>query len=521
VRQLRLAAAIAASAALVAAPHASASGPSVTYSVTSGTSGSNGWYTSDVTATINVSGANDSTCPAVKTFRSSSDSLQCTATDGTSTVSFSLQFKIDKDAPTVSGASADRQPDANGWYNHALSITFSGSDATSGIASCSVVPYSGPDSSSASVTGTCRDNAGNVSAPGSFSLKYDGTAPTVTATPARAPDAGGWYNHPLDVGFSGSDATSGIGSCSGTATYSSPDGAAASVSGSCTDGAGNSASASYSFKYDATPPTVTATPARQPDANGFYNHAISVAFSGTDALSGLAGCDPAVTYAGPDAASAEVAGSCRDNAGNSAKASTTLRYDSTPPRLQDLAVAVGGNGATLTWRQPPDTAAVAIVRTPGVNGRRKTQVYDGGSPRFHDGTVKPGREYRYTLTSRDRAGNTTTAAVKAAVRALYAPGFGSRARAGALLAWAPVGGASYYNVQLFRNGKKVMTAWSSAPQLRLPAHWTFGGKQMRLEPGRYRWYVWPGIGRTAARRYGKLLGASAFVVGSATGVVRG
>ena len=45
----------------------------------------------------------------------------------------------------------------------ALSVSFSGTDATSGIDSC-VPPqsYSGPDNANASVTGSCRDRAGNV-----------------------------------------------------------------------------------------------------------------------------------------------------------------------------------------------------------------------------------------------------------------------------------------------------------------------------------------------------------------------
>ena len=65
--------------ALALVPDAGASGPSVTYAVTAGTAGSNGWYVSDVTAQIAVQGATDSTCTPVKTFRSSSDALDCTA----------------------------------------------------------------------------------------------------------------------------------------------------------------------------------------------------------------------------------------------------------------------------------------------------------------------------------------------------------------------------------------------------------------------------------------------------------
>ena len=175
----RSGAALAAAVALlvVLAPSAAAAGPSITYSITSGTAGDNGWYRSDVTAQITVTGATDTTCPAVKTFRSNSDVFDCTAKDNSSTISFHLQFKIDKDAPTVTAAQPDRAANANGWFTAPVTVAFSGTDATSGIASCSTVPYGGPDNGAASVPGTCRDVAGNVSAESTFPLKYDATPP--------------------------------------------------------------------------------------------------------------------------------------------------------------------------------------------------------------------------------------------------------------------------------------------------------------------------------------------------------
>ena len=74
-------------------------------------------------------------------------------------------------------ATPSRNPDSNGWYNHALSVSFAGTDVTSGIDSC-VPPqsYSGPDSQNASVSGSCVDHAGNTSVR-SFALSYDGTGP--------------------------------------------------------------------------------------------------------------------------------------------------------------------------------------------------------------------------------------------------------------------------------------------------------------------------------------------------------
>jgi hypothetical protein len=94
-----------------------------------------------------------------------------------------ITIRLDKTAPVVSGA-ADRPPDANGWYTRPFTASFSGTDATAGIASCSSVGVGGPDTAGASIGGTCRDHAGNVGN-GLFSFKYDATPPTLGAVSAK------------------------------------------------------------------------------------------------------------------------------------------------------------------------------------------------------------------------------------------------------------------------------------------------------------------------------------------------
>ena len=83
-----------------------------------------------------------------------------------------------------------------------------------------------------------------------------------------------------------------------------------------------------------------------------------------------------------------------------------------------------------------------------------------------------------------------------------------------LLVWQRVPGATYYNVQIFRNGRKVLSSWPRRNRLALRSKWSFGGTRQQLVPGRYRWYVWPGSGPRTRARYGRLLGANAFVVWS-------
>jgi hypothetical protein len=104
-------------------------------------------------------------------------SVSCTWSNAEGSRSTSTNVRRDASPPRVT-ASADRGPDNNDWYNHGLTITFSGSDDVSGIASCTTASYSGPDTGHTAVPGSCSDNAGNSSGTG-FELKYDATPPTV------------------------------------------------------------------------------------------------------------------------------------------------------------------------------------------------------------------------------------------------------------------------------------------------------------------------------------------------------
>jgi hypothetical protein len=509
---MKYACAAALALALLVVPAAGAVGLSIGYTVTSGTAGDNGWYRSAVTVQITVQGATNTTCVAVRTFSSSSDVLDCSATDGNATVPFHLQFKIDTDAPSVTGSVPGRAADANGWFNQPVTISFTGSDATSGIASCASSSYGGPDSATASVSGTCRDNAGNVSAAASSALKYDATAPSVSPTADRVADGAGWYNHPVAVAFAGSDATSGINSCTGSVTYAGPDTPSTSPEGSCIDHAGNRATGSLTLKYDGTAPAAAAALARPPDERGWYTRPVAVTFSGSDALSGLSDCTATKTYNGPDGATARVTGACHDKAGNAGAADVTLKYDATAPRLQDVTAVPGAGDVTLSWRQPADIASVAVTRSPGRKGSDQTVIYRGKAPRVRDAGLEPGVTYRYHLASLDEAGNRAVAEVVAKLRPLYAPAPGTRARVGDVLRWTAQKNAAYYNLQLFRGGRKVLSTWPVGTSFRLQRTWIYAGRHYGLTRGLYHWYVWPGHGARARAQYGPLLGSSSFTV---------
>lgn len=169
---------------LVLAPGAVATPPEITVTI-SGTLGSNGWYTSNVTVKWQVAGESGSS--GCETITLSTDTpgtkITCTAQSGDDETTKSTTIRLDKTLPALV-TTPERAPDANGWYNRPLTVAFSGTDAASGVASCSSSRYGGPDTATGVVGGSCTDNAGNV-ASASFSFKYDATAPSLFAVTAK------------------------------------------------------------------------------------------------------------------------------------------------------------------------------------------------------------------------------------------------------------------------------------------------------------------------------------------------
>jgi hypothetical protein len=435
----------------------------------------------------------------------------CTDKAGNTTGPKSYTLKYDATKPQVTGVTPS--PDPSGWYTQPVVFGFQGNDPTpgSGLDSCPAVTYDGPDGADAAVTGACLDKAGNVGTR-LFPLKYDDTGPAVIPTATRVPDSNGWYNHQLSVSFAGSDSASGLASCASPQRYEGPDSVFAVVTGTCTDNAGNVGLGSLALKYDATAPQVAgASTDRAPDGNGWFNHRLTVSFHGSDATSQIDACTVA-GYAGPDNPSASVSGSCRDRAGNQSGADAfAFRYDASAPSLISLTVKAGNRSALLTWNASPDTSLVEIVRTAGARGLGVT-VYRGTGRSFTDTRLANGVRYRYTLKGYDEARNVATREAAATPTApLFSPRAGATVSAPPQLVWKAVEKATYYNVQVWRRGK-IFSAWPTGTSVQLRRAWKYAGRSYRLSPGRYNWYVWPGYGRRAQKKFGPLLGSSSFVV---------
>ena len=350
-------------------------------------------------------------------------------------------------------------------------------------------------------------------APGASPQTSAPAAPVITFACTPAPvDCTGWYTTNVTITWSVVSATRTEG-CNVDTIRTDTQGKVESCYAESDSG---SIRVEVRIKVDKTPPTVTgAAPDRPADANGWYNHPLSVAFQGTDATSGIAGCTVA-GYAGPDNAAASVTGVCRDNAGHtSAPQAFGFKYDATPPTVRASSAALN-RVVVLRWTVSPDTQQVAVHRSPiPVNGRpppRGPRVYRGAGKVFRDTHVRNGVSYVYTVFAVGQAGLVSEAKVEAEPTPLFSPPRSALVRRPPLLKWAAVPRATYYNVQLRRNGRKIFSAWPVATSLRLRWTWHFRNRRYRLSPGRYEWYVWPGFGSPAEVRYGRLLGRSGFTL---------
>ena len=398
-----------------------------------------------------------------------------------------------------------------GWFKTGVTVTWSfNPTGVTGTTGCAA---GGVSEDTAGVTFTCTVNYGGSFVGSSVTVRKDSSPPGVNVSPARDPDSNGWYTKPVDVGVSGDDGASGVASCTGGGTYGGPDSGGATVTGTCSDNAGNSASRTIRIKYDGSPPTVTGGPTRPPDANGWYNKPVDVTFTGSDAGSGVAECTPKALYQGPDAVPARLVGQCRDTAGHvSAPITVEFRYDATPPAPPAVKWVHRGSSIWVSWTAGKDVVRASVVRAPGLKGKKPAPVYDGKKRGFVDRKIGAGARYWYEVRLFDEAGNLAakTVGLKPPL-GIYAPKDGAIVTRAPLVQWAAVSKARFYNLQLWRGKVKLLTTWVRAPKLKLKETWRLGGTRHALKNGRYQIYIWPAFGTKKIPKYGKMLGQVTFV----------
>lgn len=299
------------------------------------------------------------------------------------------------DGPPQIAAAAAPAANAAGWNNTDVVVTFTCSDAISGVAVCPAPIAVSAEGARQVISGEAVDRAGNR-AQASVTLNIDKTAPAVVPALSPAPNAQGWNNTNVTVSFGCTDALSGVASCTPPRQVTN-EGANQTVGGEATDVAGNPASASATVNLDKTAPAIVATLSAAPNANGWHAAPVTVTFSCEDSGSGVAACPAPVTVSG-DGAAQIVRGIARDRAGNSAETSVAINLDQAPPRI------------TAALSEPADAAGwhrrdVTVTFTCGDD---LSGVVDCPGPRLVSAEAA-GQQISASVT--DRSGHTATATV--------------------------------------------------------------------------------------------------------------
>lgn len=292
---------------------------------------------------------------------------------GNAEVERTLTVRIDKTAPVVVGA---RQTAANafGWNNGPVIVSFTATDALSGIAGSAAAEVTlGAEGANQAATMPFTDLAGNSAAATVDGINIDLTPPTIAGAADRAPNQHGWYNAAVTVTFTCDDALSGIDTCGPDATVIGEEGADLSRTGVATDRAGNIAQASVgSINIDRTAPAVTCSnsaPTLWPPNRKLV--AVQATVTVTDALSGAAGFTlTQATSNEPDngLGDGDTAGDIQGFAVGTADASGQLRAERSgngTGRIYSLAYA----GADLAGNTAPCTTGATVPHSMGA-GRK-------------------------------------------------------------------------------------------------------------------------------------------------------
>jgi large repetitive protein len=187
-----------------------------------------------------------------------------------------------------------------------------------------------------------------------------------------------------------------------------------------------------------------------------------------------------------------------------------------PANVRNVRRSVGYGRLQLHWQNPSDSDFdhVAVFVATKRSTPPRTLVFSGRSQTYSNRRFKNGLYYRYLIVSYDHAENAaggTPVTVPPNVL-LKGAGDGQIVHAPPLLRWTAVPKATFYNVQVFHRGQKLLSAWPARARQKLGRRWAYGGRHFTLRAGIYSWYVWPAFGPRAKSRYGQLLGEGTFKV---------
>ena len=368
----------------------------------------NGWNKTNVTVRFVCAdtGSGIATCPAptIVSGEGANQVISGIATDKAgNTATASITVNIDKTAPIVT-ATPSPAANADGWNNGPVVVTFSATDALSGLAPGSLTaPVTlSTDVTNRSVTGHATDLAGNVGSVTRSGINIDQRKPSITVALSPAANSRGFLHASVTAHFTCTDARSGIASCPPDQVIAT-EGANQTVSGTAIDKAGNTTSVtSGPFSIDLGAPTIAVTLSPAANANGWNNGPVTAHFTCADTGAGIATCPPDQVVT-TDGANQTVSGTATDNAGKTASVtSVPFSIDSSSPAVtMTLSPAPNEDG----WHNGPVTAHFTCTDTgSGVASCPSDQLL-----------TTEGASQQIAGTTTDRAGNTAAALATASL----------------------------------------------------------------------------------------------------------
>ena len=295
--------------------------------------------------TIQVSAAVGSLAPGTYTGHVTVTAAGAQGSPAVATVTLTVAPFV---PPSIT-ATASPSANANGWNNSNVTVTFTCSAGSYPVQTCTAPIVVSTAGANQVITGTATDTAGN-SASTSVTLNISTASPTIAATVTPAPNANGWNHKPVAVSFICTAGVAPITTCPVPQTVSSP-GANQQVAGTVIDAAGNTAIVKTSVSVDLTPPLVTAAASPNPGPGGINNTPVTVTFTCSDSLSGIATCPPPIVVT-TSGANQVITGDAFDQAGNIASASVTLNIQLSAPSItssiSQLPNSAGWNNSDVT-----------------------------------------------------------------------------------------------------------------------------------------------------------------------------
>jgi hypothetical protein len=318
-----------------------------------------GWYSDDVTVTFSCQDATSGIASCgpnqVVSAEGKDQDVAGTARDvaGNTATAFGV-VSLDRTKPEIT-ASADRQPNANHWYDDDVTVTFAATDALSGVDVLSA-PVTLGEGNDQSASGKAVDKAGNSAGASLTGINVDKTAPTLAGKATSEPNTAGWYSDDVTVHWTAADALSGLDGAAPADSTLEGEGEALSATATATDKAGNATTETVKdVKIDRTAPTTSAT-VGDPLESGWYAGGVDVTLTGRDNLSGVR-----TTYYKLDGGAAQVyAGPFK----HSAKGTHTISYWSV-----DLAgnAEAQDDAHSLTLKIDDVAPSVSGSQTPAAN----------------------------------------------------------------------------------------------------------------------------------------------------------